>query len=118
MNQEIEYDERIKCLEWESQYYSFLLAVSIEQLLEIDNALQISVNQARMDLILSKQIIPVYVKKETDYKIMILLKNNDDVFLLDYFCGYQKTIPEQNELEIIKAWCDKKKIILFNGVRL
>lgn len=118
MKQEIEYDEKEKFLEWQFQDYCFNLLESIEQLLEIDNVLQIAVNQARMDLLISKQIIPVYVKKGADYKIMILLKNNYDVFLLDYFCGYQKAIPEQNELDIIKAWCENKKIILSNGVRL
>ncbi len=103
---------------WKILDYSFCLPETIEQLLEIDNALQISVNQARMDLIISKQIIPIYVKKESDYKIMILIKNNYDTFFLDYFCGKQKAIPEQNELNIIKKWCEEKQIILSNGVRL
>ena len=103
---------------WKILDYSFCLPETIEQLLEIDNVLQISVNQARMDLILSKQIIPVYVKKEADYKIMILLKKTEDCLLLDFFCGVQKSVPSQEEMNIIKKWCEEKQIILSYGVRL
>ena len=118
MKQEIEYDEKVKRLEWQFQNYCFHLAESVEQLFEIDDALQISVNRARIDLILSKEIIPVYVKKSDAYKILILLKKADDKNLLDFCCGNQKAIPTEEELGIIKIWCMDKQIILSNGVRL
>lgn len=118
MKQEIEYDDKEKALEWQFQDYCFQLADSAEQLSEIDDTLQISVNQARMDLIISKQIIPVYVKKIETYKIMILLKIAEDTFLLDYCCGEKKSVPSQEEFNIIKTWCKNKNITLSNGVRL
>lgn len=115
----IEYSLQEKSLEAQYEGYVFSLSETSDKLLEIDNAMQISVNHARMDLILSKQIIPVYVKKQDEYRIMILLKKADDeFFLLDYFCGVQKTVPDQKELKIVKTWCDEKKITLSNGVRL
>ncbi len=118
MKKEIEYDDKEKSLIWQFHEYCFQLADSAERLLEIDNALQISVNQARMDLILSKQIITVYVKKEAVYKNLILLKKTESVFLLDFCCGFQKSIPAQDDLNMIKNWCENKQIILSNGVRL
>ena len=118
MNQEIEYDDKVKRLEWQFQDYCFQIADSAEQLLEIDCALKISANRARMDLIWSKQFIPVFVKKNEAYKIMILLKKSDDVLILDYCCGHQKSIFVQEELDIIKIWCEEKQIIISNGVRL
>ena len=118
MKQEIEYDNKIKSLEWQFEDYSFQLTNSVEQLFKIDDALQISVNRARIDLILSKEIIPVYVKKSEAYKILILLKKADDGYLLDFCCENQKVIPSEEELEIIKNWCMNKQIILSNGVRL
>lgn len=118
MEQKIEYDDKEKSLEWRFKNYCFKLPESIEQLLEIDNAMQISVNSARIDLILEKQLISVYVKTES-YKILILLRKlEDDCFLLDYFCGVQKSIPDQNDLEILKQWCEIKNIQFSHGVRL
>ena len=118
MDNLLNYPPEEKNLEWKFQDYNFLLPKTVEQLLEIDDAMQISVNRARMDLIFSKQIIPVYVKKDETYKIMILLKKADDKYLLDFCCGIQKAIPAQNELNLIKTWCEEKQIILSNGVRL
>lgn len=113
----LEYDNKTKSLEWQFQDYAFLLPETLEQLLEIDCILQISTSRARMDLILSKQIVPVYVKKEDVYKILILLKKSDNTFLLDFCCGEQKTIPDQKELNMINIWCEEKQIILSKGVR-
>lgn len=117
-NNMINYSEEEKNIEWKYKDYSFHLPETLEQILEIDCALQISANRARMDLILSKQIVPVYVKKEDVYKILILLKKSDNTFLLDFCCGEQKTIPDQKELNMINIWCEEKQIILSNGVRL
>ena len=118
MKQLIEYSDNEKKLEWQFLNYCFRLPESIDQLLEIDNVMQISVNSARIDLILEKRLISVYVKTVA-YKILILLrKSDDDCFLLDYFCGVQKSIPDQNDLEILKQWCEIKNIQFSNGVRL
>ncbi len=118
MKQLIEYSDNEKKLEWQFLNYCFRLPESIEQLLEIDNAMHISVNSARIDLIFEKQLFSVYVKN-ANYKILILLrKAEDDCFLLDYFCGVQKSIPEQNDLAILKQWCEIKNIQFSNGVRL
>ena len=118
MDDELCYTNEEKDVEWQFQEYSFLLPETLDQLLEIDCALQISANRARMDLILSKQIVPVYVKKEDVYKILILLKKSDNTFLLDFCCGEQKTIPDQKELNMINIWCEEKQITLSKGVRL
>ncbi len=91
---------------------------TIEQLLKIDSVMQFSVNRARMDLIQTKQIIPVFVTKLEKYKVMILIKKSNNTYLLDYFCGVQKVVPIQEEMNIIKAWCKEKKITYSNGVRL
>ena len=117
-NNMINYSEEEKKLEWKYQNYSFNLPGTIEQLLEIDNVMKFSVNRARMDLIQTKQIIPVVVKKIEEYRIMILLKKNDNDFLLDFTCGVKKAIPLQEEINIIKTWCKEKNITQSNGVRL
>ncbi len=108
-NNMINYSEEEKNIEWKYKDYSFHLPVTIEQLLEIDNAMRFSVNRARMDLLQTKQIIPVVVKKIEEYRIMILLKKNGNDFLLDFTCGVKKTIPLQEEMNVIKAWCKEKK---------
>lgn len=118
MDDELCYTNEEKDIEWQFQDYSFHLPDNIEQLLKIDNVMQFSVNRARMDLIQTKQIIPVFVKKIEQYRIMILLKKNENDFLLDFTCGVKKTIPLQEEMNIIKAWCKEKKITYSNGVRL
>ena len=117
-NNMINYSEEEKNIEWKYQDYSFNLPDTIEQLLEIDNIMQFSVNRARMDLIQTKQIIPVFVKKKEQYRIMILLKKNENDFLLDFTCGVKKAIPLQEEMNVIKVWCNEKKITQSNGVRL
>ena len=117
-NNMINYSEEEKNIEWQYQDYSFNLPGTIEQLLEIDNVMKFSVNRARMDLIQTNQIIPVVVKKIEEYRIMILLKKNEHDFLLDSTCGVQKTIPTQEETNVIKAWCNEKRITQTNGVRL
>ena len=114
----INYSEEEKNIKWKYKDYSFNLPDTIEQLLKIDNIMQFSVNRARMDLIQAKQIIPVFVKKIEEYRIMILLKKNDNALLLDFTCGVQKTIPLKEEMNVIKAWCNEKKITQSNGVRL
>ena len=96
MDNALFYTNEEKNIEWQYQDYSFHLPATIEQLLEIDNIMQFSVNRARMDLIQTKQIIPVFVKKKEQYRIMILLKKNENDFLLDFTCGVRKTIPSQN----------------------
>ena len=118
MDDELCYTNEEKDIEWKYQDYSFHLPDTIEQLLEIDNVMQFSVNRARMDLIQTKQIIPVVVKKIEEYRIMILLKKNDNDFLLDFTCGVKKAIPLQEEINIIKTWCKEKNITQSNGVRL
>lgn len=118
MDNVLNYTPEEKKIEWQFKDYSFQLSEYVEQLLEIDNSMKISVIRARMDLILSKQIVPVYVKKEDVYKILILLKKSDNTFLLDFCCGEQKTIPDQKELNMINIWCEEKQIILSKGVRL
>ncbi len=118
MDNALFYTNEEKKIEWQYQDYSFHLPDTIEQLLEIDNIMQFSVNRARMDLIQAKQIIPVFVKKIEEYRIMILLKKNDNDLLLDFTCGVQKTIPLKEEMNVIKAWCNEKKITQSNGVRL
>ncbi len=117
-NNMINYSEEEKNIEWKYKDYSFHLPETLDQLLEIDCALQISANRARMDLIQTKQIIPVVVKKIEEYRIMILLKKNDNDFLLDFTCGVKKAIPLQEEINIIKTWCKEKNITQSNGVRL
>ena len=117
-NNMINYSEEEKNIKWKYKDYSFNLPDTIEQLLKIDNIMQFSVNRARMDLIQAKQIIPVLVKKIEEYRIMILLKKNDNALLLDFTCGVQKTIPLKKEMNVIKAWCNEKKITQSNGVRL
>ena len=118
MDNVLNYAPEEKKIEWQFQEYSFHLPEYVEQLLEIDNSMQISVIRARMDLILSKQSIPVYVKKDDEYKILVLLKKNENSDFLDFYCGIQKTIPKQEELNMINTWCENKKIILTNGMRL
>ncbi len=118
MDNVLNYTPEEKKLEWQFQEYSFQLPEYVEQLLEIDNSMQISVIRARMDLILSNQIIPVYVIKDDEYKILILVKKNDNSYFLDFYCGIQKTIPKQEELNMINTWCENKKINLSNGMRL
>lgn len=118
MDNVLNYTPEEKKIEWLFQDFSFQLPKYVGQLLEIDNSMKISVISARMDLILSKQIVPVYVKKEDVYKILILLKKSDNTFLLDFCCGEQKTIPDQKELNMINIWCEEKQIILSKGVRL
>lgn len=118
MDNALFYTNEEKNIEWQYQDYSFHLPATIEQLLEIDNIMQFSVNRARMDLIQTKQIIPVFVKKKEQYRIMILLKKNENDFLLDFTCGVRKTIPSQEEMNTIKTWCNEKKITQSNGVRL
>ena len=118
MDNALFYTNEEKNIEWQYQDYSFHLPATIEQLLEIDNIMQFSVNRARMDLIQTKQIIPVFVKKIEQYRIMILLKKNKNDFLLDFICGVKKTIPLQEEMNIIKVWCKEKNITQTNGVRL
>ena len=118
MDNALFYTNEEKNIERQYQDYSFHLPATIEQLLEIDNIMQFSVNRARMDLIQTKQIIPVVVKKIEEYRIMILLKKNGNDFLLDFTCGVQKTIPTKEEMNAIKAWCNEKKITQTNGVRL
>ena len=118
MDDELCYTNEEKDIEWQFQDYSFHLPETIKQLLEIDSVMQFSVNRARMDLIQAKQIIPVFVKKIEEYRIMILLKKNDNDLLLDFTCGVQKTIPLKEEMNVIKAWCNEKKITQSNGVRL
>ena len=107
-----------KELNWQYKEYNFSLPESTEQLLEIDKEMNISVIHARIDLIIEKKVIPIYVKNR-NYKILILLKKSEDnCFLLDYFCGVQKTLPAQDDLEILKKWCEIKNIQFSNGVRL
>ena len=118
MDDELCYTNEEKDVEWQFQDYSFHLPATINQLLKIDSVMQFSVNRARMDLIQTNQIIPVVVKKIEEYRIMILLKKNENDFLLDSTCGVQKTIPTQEETNVIKAWCNEKRITQTNGVRL
>lgn len=118
MDNVLNYTPEEKKIEWQFQDYSFQLSEYVEQLLEIDNSMKISVIRARMDLILSKQIVPVYVKKNDEYKILILLKKNDNSYFLDFYCGIQKTIPKQDELNMINTWCEENHIILSKGIRL
>ena len=66
-----------KELNWQYKEYNFSLPESTEQLLEIDKEMNISVIHARMDLIMNKRIIPVYVKNGS-YKFLILLKKSED----------------------------------------
>lgn len=81
MKQRIKYGINEKNLEWQFKDYYFKLPETIEQILEIDNYLQISCNQARIDLILSSRLFLYMLKKEDVYKIMILLKNNYNLYL-------------------------------------
>lgn len=81
MKQRIKYGINEKNLEWQFKDYYFKLPETIEQILEIDNNLQFSVIQARIDLILSSRLFLYMLKKEDVYKIMILLKNNYDLYL-------------------------------------
>lgn len=118
MDDELCFTDEEKDIEWQFQDYSFHLPETINQLLKIDSVMQFSVNRARMDLIQTKQIIPVFVKKIEQYRIMILLKKNKNDFLLDFICGVKKTIPLQEEMNIIKVWCKEKNITQTNGVRL
>ena len=55
MDDELCYTNEEKDIEWKYQDYSFHLPDNIEQLLEIDNVMQFSVNRARMDLIQTKR---------------------------------------------------------------
>lgn len=111
MNQEIVYYNTDKSLEWHNHGYSFCLPDTVEQLLEIDKSLQVSVNHARIDLILEKILTPLYVTKEKAYRMMILLRKTEySGYLLDYFCGKEKTVPAKPELEVFKLWCCEKKI--------
>lgn len=100
-----------KNLEWKYEGYSFSLAETVNKLLEIDDLLQISVNQARMDLIIEKQILSIFVEKDGNLIFLILLKKNEgQSFVIDLLCSPRKTIPSLAEQTFISKWCKEKHI--------
>lgn len=108
----INYSEEEKNLEWICDGYYFLLPKSINKLLEVDKKLQISANQARMDLILEKQILSMYVEKDGNCKLLILLtKNEEGIFVLNSLCSHQKSCPSSEERIVLGKWCVEKHIV-------
>ncbi len=109
-NMNINYSQKSINLEGKYSDYIFFLPRTVCDIFEIDMELHISVNHARIDLILNEQILSFCMKKNDVYKNLILVKRVEGKNVVDLICGNNKSVPNQEELQIIKEWCKTKQI--------